>query len=123
MRRPRKSTTRRGKRGKAQSAAEKRASVERAPSPTAWTQPDTTAELLLQRGEVMRQRFIAAAGTFGGTAPLASNATIALTIAKAEAQHAELLKHHRSRSDNCKAYGGKHYARSQSAAATDGAGS
>jgi len=40
----------------------------------------------------MRQRFIAAAGTFGGTAPLASNATIALTIAKAEAQHAELLK-------------------------------
>jgi hypothetical protein len=39
----------------------------------------------------MRQRFIAAAGTFGGTAPLASNATIALTIAKAEAQHAEIL--------------------------------
>jgi hypothetical protein len=99
-RKSRKSKKRAGKRAK-QSAAKKRTPVETAPSPAAWTQQDTTADLLLQRGDAMRQRFIAAMqpaqevfvspGPFGGTAPQAINATIALTIAKAEAQYAEIL--------------------------------
>jgi hypothetical protein len=96
----RKSKKRAGKRAK-QSSAKKRTPVETAPSPAAWTQRDTTADLLLQRGDAMRQRFIAAMqpaqdvfvspGPFAGTAPQGINATIALTIAKAEAQHAEIL--------------------------------
>jgi hypothetical protein len=96
----RKSKKRAGKRAKP-SGTKKRTPVETVPSPAAWTQQDTTADLLLQRGAVMRQRFIAAtqpaqevfapAGPFGGTAPQATNATIALTIAKAEAHHAEIL--------------------------------
>jgi hypothetical protein len=96
----RKSKKRAGKRAKP-SGTKKRTPVETVPSPAAWTQQDTTADLLLQRGAVMRQRFIAAvqpaqevfapAGPFGGTAPQATNATIALTIAKAEARHAEIL--------------------------------
>ena len=71
------------------------------PSPAAYASQDTTAEFLLQRGALMRQRFIAAmqpaqevfapAGPYAGTAQQTTNATIALTIAKAEAQYAEIL--------------------------------
>ena len=91
----RKSKKRASKRAK-RSTAKKRKSP---PSPSAWTQQET-ADFLLQRGAAMRQRLAAAMqpaqegfipGPFAGTAPQTVNATIALTIAKAEAQYAEIL--------------------------------
>jgi hypothetical protein len=100
MRRPSRKPNKRGGKGAKRSATKKGTPVETPPPPAAWAQQDTTADLLLQRGAVMRQRFVAAMepaqevfappGPFGGAAPQATNATIALTIAKAEAQYAEI---------------------------------
>ena len=97
-RKPKKRTSKKAK----LSAKKKRSSVAAVPPPAAWTPQGTTADLLVQRGDEMRRRFLAAmqsareevfapAGPFAGSAPQGMNATIALTIAKAEAQHAEIL--------------------------------
>lgn len=67
--------------------------------PSGWQAQDS-ASLLLGRDTAMRQRFIAAIQPdvasvpltqSAGTAPQSTNATIALTIAKAEARYAEIL--------------------------------
>jgi hypothetical protein len=86
------------------SASKRKRTVARKPSPevpppAGWMQQGTPADFLLRRGEEMRQRFIDATGSgevfvpaqpAAGGAPQSMNATLALSIAKAQALYEEL---------------------------------
>ena len=88
-----------GGRAKKKATAKRPQKVVPTQVPSGWQAQDS-ASLLLGRDTAMRQRFIAAIRPdvvsvpltqSAGTALQSTNATIALTIAKAEARHAEIL--------------------------------